>query len=272
MFQPTIVHPETPPAVRTFVGQVMDLYFADVHAMVRLPRPEVGITEACNFAIAAVLVNVISGVSTVLYVPPPNRNNTGKKFQQALRDFFPSNAEPAHAVRDPEQGGKLAYETLRTPMAHAFGLQDPEPVGPVMPPRIIFIRLLDIRRSAPLAISSFLRLGRFQRNQRIHLRCFTSRHTRGAQYHWNQKHGDSDIRLGVPRTDTVQKWSELNRRQRRNHQSEAAADRRHHEPVANRDPHQVARAGAERRSNAELTCPRPDDLCGDRIYTAQPEK
>jgi hypothetical protein len=87
MFQPTIVHSETPNAVGTFVSQKMDLYFADVHAMLRLPRPEVGITQACNFALAAVLVNVISDVSTVLYAPPPNRKNTGKNFQQALRDF-----------------------------------------------------------------------------------------------------------------------------------------------------------------------------------------
>jgi hypothetical protein len=131
MFQPTIVHPKTPTAVRAFVGQVMDLYFTDVHAMLRLPRPEVDISQACNFAIAAVLMNVISGISTVLYALPPSRKDTGRKFQQALRDFFPWDAEPAYGVRDPDQGGKIVYETLRNPMAHASGLQDPEPFGPV---------------------------------------------------------------------------------------------------------------------------------------------
>lgn len=70
---PTTVDAATPRAVRAFISQVMDVYLADIHAMLRLPRPEVNITEGCNFSIVAVLMNVISGVSVVLYEPPANR-------------------------------------------------------------------------------------------------------------------------------------------------------------------------------------------------------
>ena len=66
MFHPTTVNAATPRAVRTFISQVMDVNLADIHAMLRLPRPEVNITEGCNFSIVAVLMNVISGVSVVL--------------------------------------------------------------------------------------------------------------------------------------------------------------------------------------------------------------
>ena len=67
MFRPTTVDAATPRAVRTFISQVMDVFLADIHAMLRLPRPEVNITERCNFSIVAVLMNVISGVSVVLH-------------------------------------------------------------------------------------------------------------------------------------------------------------------------------------------------------------
>ena len=36
-----MVDPAAPPAVRTFIRQVTDVYLADIHAMLRLPRPEV---------------------------------------------------------------------------------------------------------------------------------------------------------------------------------------------------------------------------------------
>jgi hypothetical protein len=62
MYQPVIVDPAAPPAVRRFLRNV-DLYLGDVHAMLRLPRPEIEIQEGCNLAIAAVLLNIISGVS-----------------------------------------------------------------------------------------------------------------------------------------------------------------------------------------------------------------
>jgi hypothetical protein len=131
MFHPATVDAATPHVVRIFIRQVMDLYLCDVHAMLRLPRPEVGITEGCNFTVVAVLMNMVSGLSVVLYEPPPNRQAAGRKFRETAAGFYPWDVEPAGAINDPEKGAEILYHTFRNPMAHAFGFQDPEPVGPL---------------------------------------------------------------------------------------------------------------------------------------------
>ena len=131
MFHPTTVDAATPRAVRTFITQVMDVYLADIHAMLRLPRPEVNITEGCNFSIVAVLMNAISGVSVVLYEPPANKQATGRKFMQTANGFYPWDTEPVGAINNADEGTEILYGSFRNPMAHAFGFQDPEPPGPL---------------------------------------------------------------------------------------------------------------------------------------------
>ena len=66
MFQPINLDLATPHAVQLFIRLVIDAHLSDVHAVLRLPRPEVEITHACNFSIVATLMNVISGASVVL--------------------------------------------------------------------------------------------------------------------------------------------------------------------------------------------------------------
>jgi hypothetical protein len=103
----------------------------DVHAMLRLPRPDVGITQACNFTIASALMNFISGISVTLFEPPADRRDTGRKFKEVVTAFYPWDSEPATGITNAEQGAIVLYETFRNPMAHALGFQDPEPPGPV---------------------------------------------------------------------------------------------------------------------------------------------
>jgi hypothetical protein len=131
MFYPTAVHTGTPHAVRTFIRQVLDLYLGDVHAMLRLPRPDVQIAQGCNFAISAVLMNVISGGSVVLYEPPATRKEAGRKFRETAREFYPWDTEPVGAINNPEEGANILYDSYRNPMAHALGFQQPEPPGPL---------------------------------------------------------------------------------------------------------------------------------------------
>jgi hypothetical protein len=131
MFRPTTVDAATPRAVRAFVSQVMDVYLADIHAMLRLPRPEVNIVEGCNFSIVAVLMNIISGVSVVLYEPPANRQATARKFIETAKGFYPWDTEPVAAIDNPGEGAEILYGSFRNPMAHALGFQEPEPPGPL---------------------------------------------------------------------------------------------------------------------------------------------
>ena len=57
------------PHVQGFIVSLIDMQFADVRAMLQLPRPDIGITPACNFAIVSSLCNLISGISTTIYKP-----------------------------------------------------------------------------------------------------------------------------------------------------------------------------------------------------------
>ena len=107
--------------------------------MLRLPRPEVGITEGCNFAIAAVLLNVISGVSVMLWEPNSDSRarDRGKRFLKVGRDFYPWHVEPrGTAIRNPGTGAELLYSYFRNPMIHSFGFQDPEPEGSIQITRL----------------------------------------------------------------------------------------------------------------------------------------
>jgi hypothetical protein len=136
MYHPIAFDPATPRSVRAFIASVCDVYLADVHAMLRLPNVDAQITQACNFAITACLMNAISGASIVLYEPPPNRQDTGRKFRETLENFYPWNREPHDCIRNAADGAGILYYTFRNPMAHAFGFQNQAPQGTVSITRV----------------------------------------------------------------------------------------------------------------------------------------
>jgi hypothetical protein len=76
-------------------------------------------------------MNVISGVSLVLYEPPVNREQTGRKFKETATNFYPWDTEPADGINNPVVGGEILYSSFRNPMAHALGFLEPEPPGPL---------------------------------------------------------------------------------------------------------------------------------------------
>jgi hypothetical protein len=113
------------PRVQSFLTDVLDMQFADVRAMLQLPRPAVGITPACNFAIVSTLCNLISGISTTIFKPlkplceaPLWNPGSGHAFQEFVRIYFPY--APPSADYFPRQ----LYELCRNPMAHSAGLND----------------------------------------------------------------------------------------------------------------------------------------------------
>jgi hypothetical protein len=131
MYRPIAIDASVPHAARLFITRVSDLYLVDVHAMLRLPRPEVDITPGCNFTISSALTNFISGISVTLFEPPPDRQHTARKFRDLVAAFYPWDREPPGAITDPQEGAQCLYTTFRNPLAHALGHQDPEPAGPV---------------------------------------------------------------------------------------------------------------------------------------------
>ena len=108
MYSPIAINEDVPHSVRVLIGTVSDLYLVDVHAMLRLPRHDMGITAACNFTISSALTNFISGISVTLFEPPPARQNTGRKFRDLVAAFYPWDREPASGVRDPREGAQCS--------------------------------------------------------------------------------------------------------------------------------------------------------------------
>jgi hypothetical protein len=112
------------PRVQGFIASLIDMQFSDVRAMLRLPRPDVGIAPGCNFAITSTLCNLISGASTTIYKPAAllheAKSKYGSKaaFRDLVRNFFPST--PAGTTDFPED----LYQLCRNPLAHSAGLMD----------------------------------------------------------------------------------------------------------------------------------------------------
>lgn len=126
------------PMVQAFLVNVLDMQFADVRAMIQLPRPDIGITPGCNFAIVSTLCNLVSGISTTIYKPPGTLNDnsspnygSARAFRDLVTDFFPY--VPAGATDFPCE----LYQLCRNPMAHSAGLMD------ALSPVVFFTRILD---------------------------------------------------------------------------------------------------------------------------------
>jgi hypothetical protein len=122
-YAPLNLAPSCPPAVEKFIVASVELTFRDVHAMLRLPRPDDGLEAGCNFSIARVLLDVISGVSTIFYDSAlPSRT----RFVRCLQECYPWALE--HDYRrypecmKPAPASAMLYDLFRNPFSHALGL------------------------------------------------------------------------------------------------------------------------------------------------------
>jgi hypothetical protein len=115
---PLTLDPEPGHRVRSLIRRLEDHYFRDVHAMLRLPLPAVGITPGCNFAIAQILASVVSGVSVTLY---KHHGSAGARFKGVLEDYYPWADEP-QARADNSEVARLIYSLVRNPLTHDLGL------------------------------------------------------------------------------------------------------------------------------------------------------
>jgi hypothetical protein len=119
-----IVHLHHYPDVRAFFRTLIDMQFGDVRAMLQLPRPDIGITPGCNFAIVSSLCNLLSGISTTVYKPShllhevTSPYHSGPAFRDLVRDFYPYT--PPGAADFPAE----LYRFARNPLAHSVGLTD----------------------------------------------------------------------------------------------------------------------------------------------------
>ena len=109
---------KTPPRVKALILSLENHYLSDVHTMLRLPQPDLGLVAGCNFAIAQVLAAVVSGVSVTLY---GHGGGSGAQFRGVLKNFYPWSREPKKTV-EPEEGAGIIYSLFRNPLTHDLGL------------------------------------------------------------------------------------------------------------------------------------------------------
>ena len=107
-----------PRYVRQLIVHLEDHYFKDVHGMFRLPIPNYRVTTGCNFAIAQILLAVISGLSVTLY---QGAGKSGAKFKGLLTAHYQWFREPPTALTGPA-AAEAIYSVFRNPLTHDLGL------------------------------------------------------------------------------------------------------------------------------------------------------
>lgn len=122
--------PATPPEVLALVRRRIDLFCADVNAMLHLPLPGQNITAGCNFAATESLCSIISGISRVFLDP---HLGSARAFKTIL-EFYPDE-DLLHATPKAELIEQL-YKTHRCNFAHSLGINVPDPETRGHPRRI----------------------------------------------------------------------------------------------------------------------------------------
>ena len=120
------------PAVRRFLRNHVEMQIEDLRSVLRLPLPNHGLHGGGNFAATAILCNLISGISVVLFDIPPeyhawrsrlskrsrrNRGKSGRRFEALLYHYFPWEKGDNRAARI-----SALYDLARNPLAHELGL------------------------------------------------------------------------------------------------------------------------------------------------------
>jgi hypothetical protein len=120
------------PAVRRLLQVQVDMQVADLMAMLRLPKPYVGLTESMNLTAAAQVFGLISGMSVLLYRADyeylKNPTDAGRRFKGMVREYMPlthpEDLGPGHAA-------EVMWKFARNPLALVRGGQRPSVVpGP----------------------------------------------------------------------------------------------------------------------------------------------
>jgi hypothetical protein len=98
----------------------MDMQFADVHAMLRLPLAEDGLEAGCNFACVSSLCSLIAGASTIFY---SQSGSNAERFKGVLNDYYPWRLQPKGGATQAESVAAI-YADYRNPHAWAVSTKE----------------------------------------------------------------------------------------------------------------------------------------------------
>lgn len=109
--------------VVNFLKFQVDMLFEDLRVLLQLPLCD--LRAGCNFTTAAMLFNIIAGISVCFYdalvKALTQSRDRGIRFKKLLIKYYPWEDETVC----PETGSKLLYEQTRNPLAHSLGLIRP---------------------------------------------------------------------------------------------------------------------------------------------------
>ncbi len=111
-----------PNSIRDFIATHVDMQFADVHAMLRLPLTEDGLEAGCNFACVSSLCGLIAGASTIFY---SQSGSNAERFKGVLKDYYPWRLQPKGGATQAESVATI-YADYRNPLAHAWAVSTKE--------------------------------------------------------------------------------------------------------------------------------------------------
>jgi hypothetical protein len=119
------------PAVRQLLSELIDMQFADLRVLLRLPDPALAPNVGCNFTAAAMITNLISGFSIWFFHTPYAKGRlepiekkrkqalSGKRFKGFVRAYYPRQLqEPSLATI-----ADYLYDA-RNVLSHNLGIDD----------------------------------------------------------------------------------------------------------------------------------------------------
>ena len=111
------------PHLRRLLVIQLDMQFADLRGLLRLPLKKAGIGAGCNLTAAALLFNIISGSSVLFYQSSmkalKNQSGRGQRFKELLGRYYPFEHDDLPRAAAPT----VLYEAARNPLAHALAIQ-----------------------------------------------------------------------------------------------------------------------------------------------------
>src|SRR5262245_24226481 len=115
MYIPLRISARVSSRVFDFIRHQVEWTLQDVHAMFRLPLPDLEIAPACNVSIVLVLLSQVSGLSTVFF---DAEGTDRKKFIGLLESFYPWPVElwqHAYNKITASEGSEALYDFVRNP-------------------------------------------------------------------------------------------------------------------------------------------------------------
>jgi len=111
------------PNLRTLLGRQVDMQFADLRALLRLPERACDLKAGCNLTTVTLLCNIAAGASVLFWNSSfealTERGNRGERFKALMEEHYPWHSDDAATGR---AGAEAIWDFTRSPLTHTLGV------------------------------------------------------------------------------------------------------------------------------------------------------